>query len=48
MVGGYGRDFEVTFISEENEVMIVNRLENENTRTWRLEGNELQQTQEYK
>ncbi|XP_050705903.1 uncharacterized protein LOC126991179 [Eriocheir sinensis] len=48
VVGGYGRDFGVRFSSEKSKVMIVNRSEDERETTWRLEGDELEQTEEYK
>ena len=48
VVGEYGQDFGVRFSGEKSKVMIVNRSEDECDTTWRLNGNELQQTQEYK
>lgn len=48
VVSGCGKDFEVKFSSEKSKIKIVYRSEDESNTTWRLKGNDLQQTPEYK
>ena len=47
-VTDYGRDFDINFSKEKSQVLVVNGDDSDSGRTWKLGGNKIRRTKEYK